>query len=111
MDTISTILNFYENENNNKKENYGECFKLPIEYLDNSNIFVLNSNIINDLELLENKSSINDKIQNILCKNNDDTSNNNYNLYYHVFDPCNIYEKKIIDRWSKYYTNNKEFLL
>lgn len=121
MDLLNTIINFYENTSSNNKENYANSFKLPIEYLDNSCIYNINSNILNDLELIKNKnndisnesqSEFNNLIDNSSNTNQiDNEYNNMYNLYYHVFDPKNIFEINIIDKWSKYYTNNKEFLL
>ena len=98
-------MNFYEDSNLNSKEKYVDCFKLPIEYLESSSIQLLSNNIINDLELVKTKSPLSD-ISNI-C----DNTNESYNLYYHVFNPKNIFEKNIINKWSKYYTNNVEFLL
>ena len=105
MNFINTLMNFYEDSNLNSKEKYVDCFKLPIEYLDSSSIQLLSNNIINDLELVKTKSPLSD-ISNI-C----DNTNESYNLYYHVFNPKNIFEKNIINKWSKYYTNNVEFLL
>jgi len=105
MNFINTLMNFYEDSNLNSKEKYVDCFKLPIEYLETSSIQLLSNNIINDLELVKTKSPLSD-ISNI-C----DNANESYNLYYHVFNPKNIFEKNIINKWSKYYTNNVEFLL
>jgi len=105
MNFINTLMNFYEDSNLNSKEKYVDCFKLPIEYLESSSIQLLSNNIINDLELVKTKSPLSD-ISNI-C----DNTNESYNLYYHVFNPKNIFEKNIINKWSKYYTNNVEFLL
>jgi hypothetical protein len=96
-------MSFYEESNFNSREKYVDSFKLPIEYLDSSNVQVLNNNIVNDLELVKTKSHLSD-ISNT-------TTNEEYNLYYHVFNPKNIFEKNIINKWSKYYTNNAEFLL
>ena len=105
MNFINTLMNFYEDSNINTKEKYVDSFKLPIEYLESSSVQLLNNNIINDLELVKTKSPLSD-VSNI-C----DNTNESYNLYYHVFDPKNIFEKIIINKWSKYYTNNVEFLL
>ena len=107
MELFNTIINFYENPEYNVKDKYIDAFKLPIEYLDCSSLFVLNNNIVNDLELVKGN------LANELASNKllDSSDNNNYNLYYHVFDPKNIFEKNIINKWSVYYTNNKEFLL
>jgi hypothetical protein len=106
MELINAILSFYEKGDYNSKEKYENAFKLPIEYLDTSSLFVINNNIVNDLELV--------KANELAITNNslDHSANDaNYNLYYHVFDPKTIFEKNVINKWSKYYTNNKEFLL
>jgi len=103
MNFISTLMNFYEESNFNSREKYIDSFKLPIEYLDCSSVQLLNNNIVNDLELVKTKSPLAD-VSNI-------TTNEEYNLYYHVFNPKNIFEKIIINKWSKYYTNNVDFLL
>ena len=121
MELISSFIAFYENANSecNTKDKYVDAFKLPIEYLDISSLFMLNNNIINDLELVKTNSNdllFSNKASNIeedSSNNCQDISNNTnrYNLYYHVFNPTNIFEQNIINKWSKYYTNNKEFLL
>ena len=110
MNFINTIMSFYEESNINSKDKYIDCFKLPIEYLDSSCIQVLNKNIINDLELVKVKPPLNANNNN--CEKDTTLKNNEeHNLYYHVFNPKNVFEKNIINRWSKYYTNNEEFLL
>ena len=119
MNFINTIMSFYEESNINSKDKYIDCFKLPIEYLDSSCIQVLNKNIINDLELVKIKPPLNANNNNCekdtTLKNNEHNekheNNEEHNLYYHVFNPKNVFEKNIINRWSKYYTNNEEFLL
>jgi hypothetical protein len=99
MNILSTILSFYDDPEKNSTNDYNDCFKLPIEYLEESKIKLLNNNIISDLELTVTKE---DALANNSCV---------YNLYYHVFDPTNIFEKNILNRWSNYYTIDKEFLL
>ena len=137
MDLIKSLLNYYEKSEYNTKEKYIDAFKLPIEYLDTNSLFVINNNIINDLELVKvnsaNTSIINDTSVTSTSVTGTGTSatgtstsvtgtstsvldvsnaiDANYNLYYHVFGPKTIFEKNIIDKWSKYYTNNKEFLI
>ena len=113
MELISSIINYYEKAEYNTKEKYIDAFKLPIEYLDENSLFVINNNIINDLELVKvNSANELANNSNILDISNTNTNiNTNYNLYYHVFGPKTIFEKNIINKWSKYYTNNKEFLL
>ena len=115
MDLITTIMNLYEKTDYNTKEKYVNCFKLPIEYLDNSNVYLLNNNIVNDLELKKNKLAITNasKVEEEKLKEFEEEVevDSSDNLYYHVFAPKNIFEKTIINRWSNYYTNNKDFLL
>ena len=110
MSFISSLFNETNKEKNKKLlEN---DFKLPIEFIENKT--QISNNIIQDLEFKyfkhnDNTSDISDNII-----ENTDLSNNkkNYkkNLYYCLFNPSNNYEKKIIDKWSEYYTNNKDFL-
>ena len=107
MELISSLINYYDKADYNSKEKYTNAFKLPIEYLDTNSLFVINNNIINDLELVKANSMNELAISNTSLL---DVSNN-YNLYYHVFGPQTIFEKNIINKWSKYYTNNTEFLL
>jgi hypothetical protein len=110
MELINAILSFYEKGDYNSKEKYVDAFKLPIEYLDTSSLFVINNNIVNDLELVKaNELAITNNSYDHSA--NDAANDANYNLYYHVFDPKTIFEKNVINKWSKYYTNNKEFLL
>ena len=93
-------------------DDYNNNFKLPIEYLDDKNL--LNDCIINDLELKEYKSQNNATTNtDHMDDNYDDISNNNNkeNLYYCLLNPHNIFEKNIVNKWSKYYTSNKDFLL
>ena len=119
MNFINTIMSFYEESNINSKDKYIDCFKLPIEYLDSSCIQVLKKNIINDLELIKIKPPLDENSNNCekdtTLKNNEENEANEaheeHNLYYHVFNPKNVFEKNIINRWAKYYTTNEEFLL
>ena len=109
MNILTTILSFYDEPQSNMKKDYDDCFKLPIEYLGESEKKLLSNNIICDLEL---KATKEDEILN--KSDSDEIYTNNtsvYNLYYHVFDPTNVFEKNILNRWSNYYTNNKDFLL
>jgi hypothetical protein len=117
MELIRTLISYYEKGEYNTKDKYVDAFKLPIEYLDANSLFVINNNIINDLELVKVNPAANPSYpsdatnaNNFLDISNANDANANYNLYYHVFDPKTIFEKNIINKWSKYYTNNKEFL-
>jgi hypothetical protein len=117
MELIRTLISYYDKGEYNTKDKYSDAFKLPIEYLDANSLFVINNNIITDLELVKvnpaaNASYPSDATNLLDISNANDTNANNanYNLYYHVFDPKTIFEKNIINKWSKYYTNNTEFL-
>ena len=111
--SIYSLLFDFKKETLNKDE-LNNVFKLPIEYLDDK--IVLSENIINDLELKELKQ---EKNNNELLDSdnsyNSDISKNNVNfkknLYYSLLNPENLFEKQIIDKWSNYYTNNKDYLL
>lgn len=76
-------------ENINKDE-YTLIFKLPIELLDNK--IEIGENIINDLELL-----------------NDDNKEK-YSLYSNIFNTKTLFGSTNLDLWSKYYTNDINFL-
>jgi hypothetical protein len=65
-------------------------FKMPIEYLEDKK--ELNANILNDLELIESK----------------DPSGNP--MYAHIFKPESVFAERFINKWSKYYTTNIDFL-
>ena len=108
MNILTTILSFYDEPQKISNNDYSDCFKLPIEYLEDTSKKLLNNNIITDLEFKITKE---DENINKLTKEKSANVINVYNLYYHVFDPTNIFEINIINRWSNYYTNNKEFLL
>jgi len=119
MNILTTILSFYDEPQSNVSNDYDNCFKLPIEYLEDSKKKLLSTNIISDLELKVTKedetvtSSANSSANANANSSANSNANNNtsvYNLYYHVFDPTNIFETNILNRWSNYYTNDKEFL-
>jgi hypothetical protein len=70
MNILSTILSFYDDPEKNSTNDYNDCFKLPIEYLEQTKLKLLNNNIISDLELKVTKE---DESENNSCV---------YNLYY-----------------------------
>ena len=76
---------------NINKESYLNIFKLPIELINNK--ILINQNIIKDLELLN------------------DNDNDTYSLYHNVFDKQTLFGGLNLDLWSKYYTNDINFLL
>ena len=104
---METILELFQLNNDfiNNKDNYCECFKLPIEYLDETKVRNIDENIINDLEL---KFYKNNYISHEDISNNQESSGN---LYYKVFNPTNCFDKSITNRWNNYYTTDKTFLI
>ena len=79
----------------NKKKNTHQpletSFKLPICYLEDKDKREINSNILNDLELLE-------------AKNDDGIP-----MYETIFKPESIFSKRYVALWSRYYTTNVDF--
>ena len=104
---METILELFQLNNDfiNNKDNYSECFKLPIEYLDETKIKNIDENIINDLELKFYKNNY------ISQEDNSNNQESSGNLYYKVFNPTNCFDKSITNRWNNYYTTDKTFLI
>ena len=91
---IEEILNKLFNNSileNINRENYTEIFKLPIEFNDNK--IELDKNIINDLELLNNATE------------------EKYSLYCNIFNNETLFGATNLNMWSKFYTNDINFLL
>ena len=78
-------------DNINILEDINKKFKLPIYYLDK---YILNKNIINDLELIESK---------------DDTNKPLYHYYFNI-DNSNYFSQTVSKQFSEYYTTNKNYL-
>ena len=74
----------FDNEIKDEKER----FQLPIYYLENK--YKLVDNIKSDLELIDLSSN---------------------SLYNNILSNQEIKSNKLINKWSEYYTTNKEFLL
>tara|TARA_B100000902_G_scaffold274559_1_gene260406 strand:- start:334 stop:2163 length:1830 start_codon:yes stop_codon:yes gene_type:complete len=109
MDLYSILFDL--NKENLNKNELTNVFKLPIEYLNDK--ILLSDNIINDLELKELKELKDDNISENVIDLKTDNSDNIYkkNLYYSLLNPENLFEKQIVNKWSNYYTNNKDYLL
>lgn len=69
-------------------------FKLPISYLDSSQIFSISDIVSDDLELTQ----INNRTEGDNC------------MYNHLFIPSHPFSKLLIPNWQKYYTTNVDFL-
>jgi len=64
-------------------------FKLPISYLEPSELFNLSDIVSNDLEL---------------------TVSNSKSMYEYLFQPSHIFAKNMIEKWKQTYTINQEYL-
>jgi hypothetical protein len=93
-ETISNEKN--SDSDNSKIDKYGlvkkeiEKFKLPITYLESSELFKLSDTVSSDLELIESK----------------DTPS----MYEYLFKPQHEFAKTIMPSWKEQYTNNIEYL-
>jgi hypothetical protein len=80
-------------------------FKLPIEYLDESDRFFLQETVCNDLELSLHSSSVNSI---------DDPSNNaietSKTMYHYILNPQNDFALQMIPKWRAAITTNIGFL-
>jgi len=72
-------------------DNINEIFKIPIFF--NEDTKILDSNVINDLELVTTKEE------------------NEQPIYNHIFKPTVKTDFKILEQMSKYYTTNKKHLI
>ena len=85
-----------DKETNEKKE----PFKLPIHYLDQTDIYTLNETVASDLELFSDALT--------------DTSNVNVNvnktMYHYLLKPENQFALNTIPMWSESFTTNTHFL-
>ena len=86
---VNKLFNDSIVEQQNSDE-YITIFRLPIELIDEK--IAISRNIINDLELL----------------NNDDKEHNS--LYHNIFDKETLFGVTNLDLWSKYFTNDLQFL-
>ena len=68
-------------------------FKLPISYLDDSNLFPVSDVVCNDLELVKNNSSPDGK-----C------------IYDYLLKPSDEFSKLLLPNWKQWYTNDISFL-
>ena len=107
------IINIWLNSHIKKKdiESLKNSFNLPIETIEKK--INIDKNIIEDLELKKIKEIRKDISNNNDISNNDISNSNldNDNLYYCLLNPKNIFEKHVLNKWTNYYTNNKEYLL
>jgi hypothetical protein len=67
-------------------------FKLPIRYINPSEVFTLSKTVSDDLELLETSE------EHSTC------------MYEHIFQPSNPFAKQLLPEWGSQYTTNVDFL-
>jgi hypothetical protein len=100
-EAIQNKTNINNKNNKNHANNSESVFKLPIEYLDHSDRFVLNATVCDDLEL-----SVKESIVDI---SNNDIENEN-TMYHYLLKPTNDFALNTIPKWNKYITANTVFL-
>jgi hypothetical protein len=84
-----------EKTENNHRES---VFKLPIEYLDESEKYVLQETVCDDLEL------------SCKCKEVDSKNEDNKTMYHYLFNPINEFALQMIPKWRTSITTNTDFL-
>ena len=92
----SDVSNCNSSDINDKAEkinrNLVKNFKLPIQYLDNTELFSITDNVSDDLELITTQ---NEKQK---------------TMYHYLFKPTNHFGENLIPEWKKYYTTNIDYL-
>lgn len=73
-------------------------FKLPIRYINPSEVFPLCKTVSDDLELLEGTKPISSTEEPSPC------------MYEHLFQPSNSFAKQMLQEWGTHYTTNIDFL-
>jgi len=90
-----------ESKSESESETSKSIFKLPIEYLDESQRFILQETVADDLELSS--------------KLTEDMSNNTVEpsktMYHYLLNPKNEFAQQMIPKWRTYITTNSEFLV
>ena len=73
-------------------------FKLPIHYINPSEVFPLSKTVSEDLELLEG------------TKPSSSSGEHSQSMYEHLFQPSNSFAKQMLQEWGTHYTTNIDFL-
>lgn len=87
----SLHLDNYQDNKENKNMPLHYPFRLPIEYLPQTDIHPLSTVVTEDLELVETKGEL--------------------SVYEKLFQPTNTYGMNMIQEWKKNFTSNKQYLL
>ena len=80
------------NENMIDSENPDEMFKLPIEYVNKSELHDLSPVVANDLELITSNTE------------------KGKSMYEYLFNPKHAFAKEMIPKWGSQYTSNPSFI-
>ena len=99
MFSIKNIFHITEPKQSILDKDIYKIFRLPIEFLPSENIFTLNNNVASDLEMIA--PPVQDISGQIIQSNT---------MYNYLLTPQNKFAVTIIPEWSKYFTNNIEFL-
>jgi hypothetical protein len=87
----------------------GTIFKHPISYTDPTKLHELSDSIIEDLEMIQPKSTNTNKAHDESVESESTTSTVK-GLYHYVFSPASVYGTEHLPIWSKYYTTDIEYL-
>ena len=91
---IDEIYNsLYNDKKYNTKTEFNNIFQLPIELIEDKK--ELENNILNDMEMIDYYSDISENL-------NDNSFNNIVSIYNNVLTPKNIFDKELVNKWSKY---------
>ena len=93
-DEIDETDEIHKKTGNNRES----VFKLPIEYLDESEKHILQETVCHDLEL------------SCKCKEDDSKNEDNKTMYHYLFNPTNEFALQMIPKWRTSITTNTDFL-
>ena len=99
MFSIQNIFHITEPKKSILDKDIHKVFKLPIQFLPSENLFNLNNNVASDLEM---SSPPVEDISGQIVQNN--------TMYNYLLKPQNNFAISIMPEWSKYFTNNIDFL-
>jgi len=101
MNITAKISKVQESDSTEKPESIQESvFKLPIEYLDESQRYTLQENVAEDLEL--SGKLIEDVSSNTIVSET--------TMYHYLMNPTNEFALQMIPKWRTYITTNTDFL-
>ena len=83
-------------------------FKLPMEYLPEDQLCLIDKSVLTDLELIECTKQVNDTTSAKNDAKNEPESNesNDKSMYAHVFQPQSAFAKRYLGMWAKQFTTS-----